>query len=689
MDGPSPPLRAEGVLAAVGTGLWRWDGAGGLVTLDARAAELLGLPPATRSVPAAAARARVHPEDYADAAAAVRLALAEHGTAEARLRLVGEDGRVFRTVRTRVRGVPAAPGSGQAALVGEIFPAPDEAAAAVPAGDTRRAREAFLLDAGRALAEAGSTAEVLQVAASLSMPGFSPEGLAVFAVEGDRIRVIGHHGHHGHERPFLEMPVETDYPAAVVTRTGRAIYLPTPDSYRRSFPASWPLVEPMGRSSWAFLPLVAGGRTMGAWLAAFREPVDFGAGERSVLTTVARMLAQALSRTHLQETERELADGLQQTMRPTHRRDIRGMTLAARYVPTGGGLQVGGDWYDVIDLPSGRTAVVIGDVQGHDVRAAALMGQLRIALRAYAAEGHPPDAVLSRASRFLSGLAEDADDKGRFATCLYMEADPDSGTLEVARAGHCEPAVRLPDGTTIVRHVPGGLPLGVEADCDYPTTRLVLEPGEVLLACTDGLLETGRRDLDSGWQRLVDALSAAPAEDLEAMADTVVRAVRSYQTTGPPADRREDDLALLLLRRGPEPARTCPARRTMLTVAQDDASQVKNARDEVRALLHDWVRQEQVDTAALLVSELLSNVLLHTEGDAALRAEVVGCPGGRRLRIEVADCDDEMPHRRTPGELASTGRGLVLLDRMASAWGVEPRGQGKSIWFELNEDGGR
>src|SRR5690606_22690057 len=132
---------------------------------------------------------------------------------------------------------------------------------------------------------------------------------------------------------------------------------------------------------------------------------------------------------------------------------IPGMTVAARYVPTGGGLQVGGDWYDLIPLPSGRIALVIGDVQGHDVRAAGLMGQLRIALRAYASEGHRPDAVLARASRFLSGLIEPhEDDDGtaaRFATCLYAEADPETGVLDIARAGHPDPVVMTADGTAV------------------------------------------------------------------------------------------------------------------------------------------------------------------------------------------------------------------------------------------------
>jgi serine phosphatase RsbU (regulator of sigma subunit)/anti-sigma regulatory factor (Ser/Thr protein kinase) len=413
--------------------------------------------------------------------------------------------------------------------------------------------------------------------------------------------------------------------------------------------------------------------------------VTFTPDERSVLTTVARMLAQALSRTHLNEAERELSDGLQQAMLPGVSPRVDGMSLAARYIPTGGGLQVGGDWYDVIDLPSGRTAVVIGDVQGHDIRAAGIMGQLRIALRAYAAEGHGPDAVMSRASRFLAGL-----DQERFATCLYAEIDPANGTLDVVRAGHPDPVIRLTDGTTLPRHTAGGLPLGILPDTDYPTTRLVLSPGEILLLCTDGLIETGGHDLETGLKRINAVLSTGLTDgSLDILADTLVEAVHgplSHRTTGPLSDRREDDIALLLLRREPGgPTCDLPVRRTVLTVSQTDPRQIRTARHEIRALLHDWQIEDQVDAAMLLVSELVTNVLVHTDEDAVLTARILGMPGGRRLRIDVHDRNDDMPHRRTPGEMASGGRGLLLIESLADAWGVDPHGDGKAIWFELYE----
>ncbi|WKV72928.1 SpoIIE family protein phosphatase [Streptomyces sp. PCS3-D2] len=717
-------MRTEDVLAAVATGLWRWDNASGTVSLDGEAARLLGLPAEPVELPEAAVRSRFHPVDWNEVNGIVNLAVAEGTLAEARLRIMDVDGRVMRTVRSRSKPLErwSADGSLDYELIGTIQevaePQPGTTAVHTPiTGDWRRSREAFLLDAGRALAEARSTAEVLRVAASLSMPGFNPDGLAVFGVAGDRLSVIGHHGHDaGDEGPFTDMALETDYPAAEVVRTGRAIYLPTPEDYRRRFPATWPLAQRFDRVSWAFLPLIVAGRTMGAWMAAFRQPASFSPDERSVLTTVARMLAQALQRAGVAESERELTTGLQRSMMPQLGPEIPGMRIAARYVPTGGGLQVGGDWYDMIPLPSGRFALVIGDVQGHDVRAAGLMGQLRIAVRAYASEGHRPDAVLSRASRFLAGLCasqdphtgdgadDDADARSpRFATCLYVECDPRTGTLEVARAGHPDPAVRMTDGTVLTRPTAGGLPLGIVPDTDYPTTRFTLEPGETMMLCTDGLIETGGHDLDTGWARLRAVLEADTHEaggheggHLEVLADLLVRAVHgpsSHHTTGPLADRREDDIAVVLLcREGggcgcgtpvAHPAR--PVRRTMLTVAQAEPERIAGARRQVRELLHDWADEEQLDAVVLMVSEMVTNVLVHTDGDALLVAEAAGELGERRLRVEVTDSSDELPHKRHPGEMASSGRGVLLMEMLADAWGVDPRGEGKSIWFELYE----
>ncbi|QPP07767.1 SpoIIE family protein phosphatase [Streptomyces bathyalis] len=770
-------MHTEDVLRATGTGLWRWDSETGASTVDVLTAELLGVPfrrgdvtDTDRSVSVAgpgsdtpseeagpgrpqdvpaeggtltlaepSIRSRIHFSDYVELTETATLALAEWTLVETVLRIVDEQGDVVRRVRTRIMPVDE---DGTISLIGTISLVPEPGAAepaaaehvrrpsGVPSGEEdtlQQNREAFLLHTGLALAEARTTAEVLRIGGSLVIPGFKPRALAVFSLERGRLILVGPPGQRPvpqHLLPFLEMPVETDHPAAAVVRSGRPVYLPAPEDYQREFPAAWPQVEPVGNRGWAFLPLTVSKRTLGAWMVAFGEPVRFTPEGRSLLANVARMLAQAISRTSMHETELQLSSGLQRTLRPTRRPGIEGMKLAARYMPSGGGLEVGGDWYDVIPLPSGRTGLVIGDVQGHDVRAAGVMAQLRIALRAYAAEGHRPDAILARASRYLAGIgrpevmtgdpgerpSDEAPAVGafgglledeRFATCLYMEADPVTGTLDIARAGHPDPAIWLADGTMLIRATAGGLPLGVEPGTEYPTTRLVLEPGETLLVCTDGLIEVGGHTMDTGWRRIQavfrdqSAKDSGTPTDLEQLADALIGSAQQPLTgeaTGPLADRREDDIALLLLTLDPAyaagraAAAAGIARRTTFTVAQAEPDRIGEARHQLQGMLFDWESEDQIDGAVLMLSEMLTNVLVHTEGDAMMVAECSGERGNRLLRVEVADTSDALPHRRTPGELASSGRGLMMMELLAGSWGVDPRGEGKSIWFEMREN---
>ncbi|SFF27147.1 GAF domain-containing protein [Actinacidiphila alni] len=578
----------------------------------------------------------------------------------------------------------------------EIPPGRDEAGAgpggdrtreggAGGAGQAPRQRDVTLIEAGRALAEATSLEEVFTALASLDSPAFPLDGMAVFGVTEKSLNLLGRYGYRTGGGRTVRMPITTDHPATEVLRTGRAVYLPTVKEYRERFPTTWRLAARKGSRSWALLPLVSTGRITGVWLVAFTEQVEFDGALRNTLVTLARLMSRALDRTHTGEAELALSRGLRSSM-GRGASQYRGMTVASRYVPTGGGLMVGGDWYDVIDLPSDRLALVIGDVQGHDLHAATLMAQLRTAVHAYAAEGHGPDAVLSRTSRFLTSLDED-----RFATCIYIEADPGSGTLHVARAGHPHPVLRMPDGTCMIKHIRGGLPLGLMPDeDDYPVNVLELQAGEVMMLCTDGLIETGGHDMYSGWVRVRDALSPGPADDLEGMADRLVQGVVGPVTENGEerlTPRNEDDIALLMLRRdtgAQHPVR--PVRRILITIEQDQAEGLAEARTELRALLHDWTQPDQVDTAVLLASELLGNVLVHTDQSAALMASVSGEPGTRTLRVEVTDSGDELPHQRTPGEMASSGRGLVLLDILSDQWSVRPESEGKTVWFELAEE---
>lgn len=256
-----------------------------------------------------------------------------------------------------------------------------------------------------------------------------------------------------------------------------------------------------------------------------------------MLTALAGLIAQALERARRYDSEAELARGLQAALLP-HRLPLHEhVVTVGRYLPGTAGMDVGGDWYDVIETDGGRLALVIGDVQGHGVAAAATMGQLRSAVRAFTLAGSTPEQVMRGTNRLLIGL-----DPGQFASSCYVLLDPATGRAHAVRAGHPQPLLRHPDGRTEVLDLPGGVVLGVDAEADYPVTELRIEPGAVLALYTDGLVESPGTDIDIGVDRLRAALAAAGPGPLTETADLLVG------EAGNSTDR-PDDIALLLASR--------------------------------------------------------------------------------------------------------------------------------------------
>ncbi|SEO96136.1 Serine phosphatase RsbU, regulator of sigma subunit [Actinacidiphila rubida] len=453
--------------------------------------------------------------------------------------------------------------------------------------------------------------------------------------------------------------------------SGRPRFATSLTELARRFPLLRPFVDRVQVDAAAFLPLVAQARTIGALGLFFRGRDRFTREERETYMALAGVLAQALQRAILFDQEREFATGLQESMLPRHIPRFEGAEIAVRYHSAWSGREVGGDWYDVVALPQDRVGLVIGDVQGHDTHAAAVMGQLRIALRAYAAEGHPPSTVLARGSRFLAEL-----DTERFATCAYAEVDLAAGTVRTARAGHLGPLVRHTDGRTGWPNVRGGMPLGLATVMDlheFPEARIDLVPGETLVFCTDGLVEERGLDITIGMQALAEAVHHGPdrAEDL---ADHLAEAL--WERWG-----SNDDVALLILRRAPDPG-TTHAPRVHQYVHQADPEGLADARAALRQALSGWGLAALADDVELAAGELLVNVLLHTEGGAVLTLEVLPEPV-RRVRLSVQDRSSVWPRRRSPGEAATSGRGLLMIEALATRWGVEPRGDGKAVWCEF------
>ncbi|MGW0765713.1 SpoIIE family protein phosphatase [Streptomyces sp. NPDC002676] len=515
-----------------------------------------------------------------------------------------------------------------------------------------------------ALATAGSVKDVGKaVVAALRKP-LQADRLALAELEKDRLVVTVLDPPEPEAWPELwrtewrtewpDAPVRVMPTLAAALREGRA----------QIWPAGTP-VEPaladVGPGGFAVLPLPAGGRMAGVCLIGWDEPHEFGPDERALLTACAGLAGEALLRAHAFDAEHELVGMLQRTLLPRRLPRLPGAVAVARYLPTTAGLEVGGDWYDVIPLAENHAALVIGDVQGHNAGAATLMGQMRTALRAYAAEGHPPDVVVSHANRLLVEMETDL-----FATCCYVDVDMEQGTAWCVRAGHLPPVLRHPDGSTEIAEAEGGPPLGVLGQAEFPMTQLRLQPGTLVALTTDGLVESPGTDIDEGMDRLTSELAAADPAHLGLVADTLLTGAH-----------RGDDVALLLMRYDGMAVR--PLRETWTVWRVPQA--VGHARRFTRRTLRAWgVSPDTLDTALLVVSELVTNALVHTGGQVRLDLSLVN----HRLRLAVADTSPRSPVKPTSiGWEATGGRGILLVEAVSAAWGTVPVSGGKLVWADL------
>ncbi|MFJ5231825.1 SpoIIE family protein phosphatase [Kitasatospora sp. NPDC088391] len=678
--GDSTPEWLEPAMAANGIGSFDWDIRRDVLVGDQRACAILGLTGQPFDRTSGSFLALLHPQDAPVVRRRVERAVSELGQCGAYYRTVFPDGEMH---AVRFRGRVLADAFGRPSrMVGFVWDATVELHKRERADEQavlREERSRFIKEAARALSEAVTVRDVARVFTELPLPGLGPDGLALASLEGGRIALLGSSGYDRElSNRFDRIPLSPAHPAAEAVRQRVPVFVSSREEYRERYPDAWDWAEASGRSSWAFLPLVASGRPTGVCVVSFDDTRELDADERTLLSTLGGLVAQSLARARLHDAEHELAAGLQRVMLPRTVPAVPGVSTAVRYLAAGSGLQIGGDWYDVVPLPGGHVGLVIGDVQGHDVHAAGIMGQLRIALRAYAAEGHPPAAVMARASRFLADL-----DTDHFATCTYAEVNVDYGVVYAVRAGHLDPVVRRADGSAHAVPVAGGLPLGVAPDEEYRVTRFSLDPGETVVLCTDGLVEARDMDLDTGFARLcavvareLPAVGESPREPLEELADRIASQAAD-------SSEREDDIALLLLRwDGPAGGRA--AQQLRRRIGQADLARISELRGELRDALRRWGVPELIDTAELLASELVTNAIRHTDRDAMFTARLYQDAGRARLRVEVEDESDLWPTRRTPGEQASSGRGLMLVEALADAWGVEPRGTGKRMWFELS-----
>ncbi|MEV8022894.1 SpoIIE family protein phosphatase [Streptomyces sp. NPDC086554] len=393
----------------------------------------------------------------------------------------------------------------------------------------------------------------------------------------------------------------------------------------------------------------------------------FEADDLLVAAQLATHSALGIDKAVLYGREAYIADELQRTMLPETLPRPTGVRLASRYLPAAETARVGGDWYDAIPLPGSRVALVVGDVMGHSMTSAAIMGQLRTTAQTLAGLDLPPQEVLHHLDEQAQRLGSD-----RMATCLYAVYDPVAHRITIANAGHPPPVLLHLGGRAEVLRVPPGAPIGV-GGVDFEAVELDAPAGATLLLYTDGLVESRLRDVWTGIEQLRERLAATAQltgpdhpPPLEALCDEVLDMLG-------PGDR-DDDIALLAARFDG----IAPSDVAYWFLEPEDATPSR-ARRLARSALERWGLEELTDSVELLVSEVVTNAVRYASRPVTLRLLRTDV-----LRCEVGDDVPQLPRLRQARATDEGGRGLYLVNRLARRWGATRLSTGKVVWFELN-----
>jgi serine phosphatase RsbU (regulator of sigma subunit) len=391
-----------------------------------------------------------------------------------------------------------------------------------------------LVHLAAALTETVTVRGLVTLIAHQILPAFGAQGLVLSAAEAGRLKIIGHHGYPSGVVERLDaLSLDTDLtPAGQVLASGAPAFFADPAEMAGTYPRA-PQIS--GKQAWAFLPLTISGRPVGCCILSYDHPHTFTADERAVLTSLSGLIAQALDRARLHDAKQRLVHELQRALLPRALPHLPGLDVAARYLPAGHGIEVGGDFFDVLRLDDTTAAAVIGDVEGHSI-AAALMGQVRTAVHAHATVGAAPGQVLARTNRLLADL-----DSELLVSCLYAHVDLARHQVAFASAGHVPPLLRPARATAGVLDIEPGPLLGIATGAHYPVTTAPLLPGTTLALYTDGLVEAPGTDATRTTSDLAGQLDTGDGHDLERLIDRLVR-----HTT--PTGQHADDITVLLLR---------------------------------------------------------------------------------------------------------------------------------------------
>jgi serine phosphatase RsbU (regulator of sigma subunit) len=460
-------------------------------------------------------------------------------------------------------------------------------------------------------------------------------------------------------------------PFAIALRTGRVQNIPSQDG---SVPAQFGAVV----QSTLAVPMVARDRVLGlAQFSRAKGSEPFGERDGALAAELAARAAVCIDNARLYRREHERALILQRSLLPPGDPEAAGLEIACRYLPGNPATEVGGDWFDVIELPGHRTAIVVGDVMGRGLRAAVAMGELRTAVRTLALTDMEPAEVLGALDEIARGLGDprrqhpqrgqrgsDTDlSEVYLATCIYAVYDPVSRRCTFANAGHLPPIMVEPGESALLLEVPRGVPLGVGGE-PFEEIEIELPEGAMLALYTDGLVESRDHPLDEGLDRFRSALTDA-TEPLEDTADRVLRTLNVHHG--------EDDIALLVAR-----VQGLDGGNVGDWTLPPEPRSVARARELTCEQLAAWELDALSDTAELLVSELVTNALRYGEGNIRLRLLLE-----RTLVCEVWDAGQVQPRRRRARDTDEGGRGLQLVDLLSTGWGSRRVPTGKAVWFQL------
>ncbi|MFD9498074.1 SpoIIE family protein phosphatase [Streptomyces sp. NPDC060035] len=472
-------------------------------------------------------------------------------------------------------------------------------------------------------------------------------------------------------------PVGTRNPAALGMATDRPVlveHLAMTDAWRTQDPERAQRVIAFGIHSMISVPLQARGQLLGVVEFWRSEQEPFESDDLSPAEELTARAAVCIDNARRYTREHITAVTLQRSLLPGVFPELSALEVGHRYLPAQAG--VGGDWYDVIPLPGARVALVVGDVVGHGLHAAATMGRLRTAVHNFAALDLPPDELLAHLDDLITRIDQDATAEGNTeaitgATCLYAVYDPVSGRCVLARAGHPGPALVSPDGSVTFPDIPVSPPLGVGGGLPVETAELRLAADSRLVLYTDGLVEARGRDIDTGLGMLRDALARTDGTTPDDTCRVVLDAMLHT--------RPSDDVALLVAR-----TRLLDPEQVGEWEVPHDPAAVSRIRTEATRKLEAWGLGEATFTTELILSELVTNAIRYGDSPISLRL----LRDRDSLICEVGDGTSTSPHLRRAAITDEGGRGLFLVAQLSRRWGTRYTDRGKIIWAEQALDAG-